>query len=95
MLSSLSKLVTYNPLAKPLLCGFNRLMYKYKNKKHIVYKAPCGRTCRNMPELHHYLTITKSDLTVDLFDFDYWVRCLAEFMLEPKIPFIKDLSNGT
>lgn len=49
---------------------------------------------RNMDELHNYLMITRSDMTVDLFDFDHWVRCLAEFVLEPNVPIKKDLSNG-
>lgn len=35
-----------------------------------------------MEELHHYLRQTSSPMSVDLFDFDYWVHCLAEFVLD-------------
>lgn len=91
---NLSKLNGYNPLAKPLLCGWHRVTYKYKGKRQVCYKAPCGRMIRSMDELHYYLMLTKSDMTVDLFDFEHWVRCLAEFVLEPNTPINKDLSNG-
>ncbi|KAI4455353.1 histone-lysine n-methyltransferase eggless [Holotrichia oblita] len=94
MYCSLSRLKGYSPLSKPLLCGFYRLMYKCKNKKIVLYKAPCGRTLRTMQEVHTYLRITKSNLTVDLFDFNMYVRCLAEFMVEQKNVLIKDLSQG-
>ncbi|KOB73909.1 putative histone-lysine n-methyltransferase [Operophtera brumata] len=49
-----------------------------------MYRAPCGRRLRNMPELHKYLRILQSDLSVDLFDFTPGTHCLAEF----------DLSHG-
>lgn len=91
---NLNKLNGYNPLAKPLLCGWHRVTYKHKGKRQIVYKAPCGRMTRNMDELHNYLMLTKSEMTVDLFDFEHWVRCLAEFVLEPNVPINKDLSGG-
>lgn len=92
---NLKRLLSYNPLAKPLLCGFHRLLYKFKNKKHIVYKAPCGRILRNMPELHQYLRMTKSPLTVDFFNFEVHIRCLAEYFLDDDIqPLNKDLSAG-
>ena len=29
-----------------------------------------------------FLRITKSEMTVDLFDYDYWVNCLAEFRIQ-------------
>lgn len=35
-----------------------------------------------MEELHQYLRKTGSPMSVDLFDFDYWVHCLAEFVLD-------------
>lgn len=90
----LGKLAGYNPLAKPLLCGWHRVTYKHKGKRQISYKAPCGRMIRNMDEMHGYLMATRSEMTVDLFDFEHWVRCLAEFVLEPNAPINKDLSGG-
>lgn len=90
----LSQLKGYNPLSKPLLCGWHRLLYKYKGKKLIRYRTPCGRSIRNMPELHQYLRLTGSDMSVDMFDFDYWVHCLAEFVLDKTIRSKKDISSG-
>ncbi|VEN47660.1 unnamed protein product [Callosobruchus maculatus] len=85
----------HNPLSKPLLCGWGRMTQKAKNgnKKEIVYKAPCGRLLRNIAEVHYYLRLTESEMTVDLFDFNHMVRCLAEFAVECN-PDPKDLSKG-
>lgn len=91
---NLAKLSGYNPLSKPLLCGWYRDIVKRKGKREILYKAPCGRFLRNMDEIHKYLMITQSDMTVDLFDFDLWVRCLAEFVLDSDQVITKDLSKG-
>ncbi|XP_066600380.1 histone-lysine N-methyltransferase eggless isoform X2 [Prorops nasuta] len=85
----------YSPLSIPLLCGWNRQICKFaKNKKTIFYQAPCGVRLRNMEELHKYLCITGSSMSVDLFDFDSWVHCLAEFVLDKCFVNIKDLSYG-
>lgn len=51
-------------------------------KKVILYQAPCGVRLRTIEELHQYLRVTGSPMSVDLFDFDYWVHCLAEFVLD-------------
>lgn len=48
-------------------------------KRVVIYKAPCGRSLRRMDEVHMYLRITKSSMTVDFFDFDFWVNVLTEF----------------
>ncbi|XP_076233694.1 SET domain bifurcated histone lysine methyltransferase eggless [Calliopsis andreniformis] len=85
----------YSPLSIPLLCGWNRQLCKYpKGKKVTLYQAPCGVRLRNMEELHQYLRRTGSPMSVDLFDFDYWVHCLAEFVLDKCFINIKDLSYG-
>ncbi|CAG5104386.1 Similar to egg: Histone-lysine N-methyltransferase eggless (Drosophila melanogaster) [Cotesia congregata] len=85
----------YSPLSIPLLCGWNRQLCKFpKGKKVILYQAPCGARLRNMEEVHRYLRITESTMSVDLFDFDYWVHCLAEFVLDKCFVNIKDLSYG-
>ncbi|KAL2725053.1 histone-lysine N-methyltransferase eggless-like [Vespula squamosa] len=85
----------YSPLSIPLLCGWNRQLCKFpKGKKVILYQAPCGVRLRNMEELHYYLRLTGSPMSVDLFDFDYWVHCLAEFVLDKCFVNIKDLSYG-
>ncbi|XP_022904964.2 histone-lysine N-methyltransferase eggless [Onthophagus taurus] len=95
MYCPLTRMKGYSPLAKPLLCGFYRLLYKVKHKLNfVIYRAPCGRTLRNIAEVHRYLQLTRSELTIDLFDFHIYVRCLAEFMVESKSIQNKDLSNG-
>ncbi|XP_045465394.1 histone-lysine N-methyltransferase eggless isoform X2 [Harmonia axyridis] len=88
-----SKLRGQNPLSKPLLCGWARMTIKVRGRKDIAYKAPCGRLLRNIAEIHYYLSITKSEMTVDLFDFNHMVRCLAEFSVDCE-PDPKDLSKG-
>ncbi|KAI5636816.1 SET domain-containing protein [Phthorimaea operculella] len=91
---ALKDLRTYNPLAKPLLSGWERQIVRYKGHKEVMYRAPCGRRLRNMRELHHYLTIIGSDMGVDLFDFGPNTHCLAEFVLNKCIVGKKDLSHG-
>ncbi|EZA49535.1 hypothetical protein DMN91_006300 [Ooceraea biroi] len=84
-----------SPLSIPLLCGWHRQLCKFsKGKKVILYQAPCGIRLRNMEELHRYLRLTSSTLSVDLFDFDYWVRAFADFVVEKCFINIKDLSYG-
>lgn len=51
----------------------------------IVYRGPCGRRMRNMDEVHRYLRLTLSDLGIDLFCFDSFVHCFAEF--EPAVVY--------
>ncbi|XP_022824020.1 histone-lysine N-methyltransferase eggless [Spodoptera litura] len=91
---TLKDLRTYNPLAKPLLSGWERQIVRFKGHKEVMYRAPCGRRLRNMPELHRYLRATDSDLPVDLFDFQPATHCLAEFVLNKCLVGKKDLSHG-
>ncbi|XP_060533636.1 histone-lysine N-methyltransferase eggless isoform X2 [Cylas formicarius] len=88
-----TKLRGHNPLSKPLLCGWARMTLKDRGRKEIIYKAPCGRMIRDIGEIHYYLRVTESEMTVDLFDFNHMVRCLAEFSVECT-PDPKDLSKG-
>ncbi|KAL1502081.1 hypothetical protein ABEB36_007279 [Hypothenemus hampei] len=88
-----TKLRGHNPLSKPLLCGWARMTFKDKFRKNIVYKAPCGRMIRSISEVHKYLRATESEMTVDLFDFNHMVRCLADFKVECN-PDTGDLSKG-
>lgn len=84
-----------SPLSIPLLCGWHRQLCKFsKGKKVILYQTPCGVRLRNVEELHRYLRMTNSTLSVDLFDFDYWVRAFADFVVEKCFINIKDLSYG-
>ncbi|XP_059056752.1 histone-lysine N-methyltransferase SETDB1-B [Achroia grisella] len=91
---ALKELRTYNPLARPLLSGWERQIVRYKGQKEVMYRAPCGRRLRGMRELHGYLSRVGSDLPVDLFDFAPNTHCLAEFVLNKCLVGKKDLSHG-
>ncbi|XP_026322572.1 uncharacterized protein LOC113232150 [Hyposmocoma kahamanoa] len=91
---ALGDLRTYNPLAKPLLSGWERQITRMRGYKEVMYRAPCGRRLRNMQELHRYLRYINSEMGVDLFDFTPSTHCLAEFVLNKCIVGKKDLSHG-
>ncbi|CAK1593042.1 unnamed protein product, partial [Parnassius mnemosyne] len=91
---ALKDLRTYNPLAKPLLSGWERQIVRFKGHKEVMYRAPCGRRLRCMAELHRYLRAVRSDMSVDLFDFAPSTHCLAEFVLNKCLVGKKDLSHG-
>ncbi|CAG9577151.1 unnamed protein product [Danaus chrysippus] len=90
----LKDLKPYNPLAKPLLSGWERQIVRFKGTKVVLYVCPCGRRVRSPRELHHYLRTIGSELPVDLFDFTPSTHCLAEFVLNKCGVTKKDLSNG-
>ncbi|KAK3912030.1 Histone-lysine N-methyltransferase eggless [Frankliniella fusca] len=79
------KMKGYNPLTIPLYCGWQRELPKFRKKSTIMYTAPCGRRLRNMEDLHKYLRICRSQMSVDLFDFDFWVNALSEFTISDKV----------
>ncbi|CAG9577170.1 unnamed protein product [Danaus chrysippus] len=91
---ALKDLRTYNPLAKPLLSGWERQIVRFKGNKVVLYVCPCGRRVRSPRELHHYLRTVGSELPVDLFDFTPSTHCLAEFVLNKCYVGKKDLSHG-
>lgn len=92
-----SDLAKYNPLSQPLMAGWKRKIVTTNTKlQTVLYKAPCGRSLRNMYEVHHYLRETQSPFNVDLFEFEVDVQCLSEYKVDQKA--IKwqslDLSEG-
>ncbi|XP_039752126.1 histone-lysine N-methyltransferase eggless isoform X1 [Pararge aegeria] len=91
---ALKELRTYNPLAKPLLSGWERQVVRGRGLKQVMYVAPCGRRLRNVRELHRYLRSTDCDMPVDLFDFSPTTHCLAEYVLNKCFVGKKDLSHG-
>ncbi|CAH2101895.1 unnamed protein product [Euphydryas editha] len=91
---ALKDLRTYNPLAKPLLSGWERQIVRWKGQRAVLYVAPCGRRLRDVRELHTYLQAIRSDMPVDLFDFSPATHCLAEFVLNKCFVGKKDLSHG-
>lgn len=90
----LHRLDSYSPLAKPLLSGWERLVFKQKTKLNVVYRGPCGKSFRNLAEVHEYLRITDNVLNVENFDFTPDLRCLAEYSIESAIIKEADISKG-
>uniref|UniRef100_A0A8D9ENV0 Histone-lysine N-methyltransferase eggless n=1 Tax=Cacopsylla melanoneura TaxID=428564 RepID=A0A8D9ENV0_9HEMI len=84
-----------NMLAIPLYTGFRRKMMTFQsNKKCIMYTAPCGRNLRSSEQMVLYLFSTKSKWTIDMFEFDHFVDCLREFVIDNANITIKDMSGG-
>lgn len=88
------RLDSYSPLAKPLLSGWERLVFKQKAKRNVVYRGPCGKSFRNLAEVHKYLRATDNVLNVENFDFTPDLRCLAEYSIDPTIVKEADISKG-
>ncbi|EDW60056.2 LOW QUALITY PROTEIN: uncharacterized protein Dvir_GJ21082 [Drosophila virilis] len=88
------RLDSYSPLAKPLLSGWERLVFKQKAKRNVVYRGPCGKSFRNLAEVHIYLRATENVLNVENFDFTPDLRCLAEYSIDPTIVKEADISKG-
>ena len=49
-------------------------------KKVIFYRTPCARRLRNLNEVEEYLQTTDSQLTIDLFCFDFTLHTDSEFV---------------
>ncbi|XP_035916079.1 histone-lysine N-methyltransferase eggless isoform X1 [Anopheles stephensi] len=87
----------YNLLARPLITGWEREFCHYRGPKKntvVMYRAPCGRRIRDMPELHRYLRATGCSLNVECFDFESDIRALATFCAQNVHFECKDLSFG-
>ncbi|XP_044737579.1 histone-lysine N-methyltransferase eggless isoform X2 [Chrysoperla carnea] len=92
---TLAELRDYSILAKPILAGWFRETVRFgKNKREVRYITPCSRIVRNMQELHRYLRITQSEMSVDMFDFNCGIHVLTLYQIEKSIVEKKDLSNG-
>lgn len=85
-----------NPLLIPLLTGWDRQITKHVNggRRKVFYVAPCGRRLRSLEEIHKYIMKTELLLTMDFFNFDWWLHVLNEFKPAREICSIKDLSYG-
>lgn len=62
----------HNPLLIPPLCGWQRQICKLRAqcKRVVLYVAPCLRRLRCIEDVDHFLALTNSKLTIDLFCFD-------------------------
>ncbi|XP_064635526.1 histone-lysine N-methyltransferase eggless-like isoform X2 [Lineus longissimus] len=89
-----------NPLLIPMLCGWERHIAKVRasgggtSKRHVYYRAPCGRTLRLIEEVDEYLIRTDSKVTIDWFCYDPASHPFNEFVPVKTFCDIKDLSYG-
>lgn len=84
----------------PVLHGWQRhICYQSKtistgSKKWVNYVAPCGRMLRSTGEVDKFLYLTNSQLTIDMFSFDYYIHTDREFEANAKYLKIEDITNG-
>lgn len=64
----------------PLLCLRQIAKQRPSYKKVIFYRTPCARRLRNLNEVQEYLLTTDSQLTIDLFCFDFNLHTDSEFV---------------
>lgn len=89
-----------NPLLIPVLLGWQRHIGNIsKNpttmtKKFIRYVSPCGRMLRSTSEIDHFLYLTNSKLTIDMFTTDSYIHTDREFEANAKNLKVDDISNG-
>uniref|UniRef100_T1JK41 Histone-lysine N-methyltransferase n=1 Tax=Strigamia maritima TaxID=126957 RepID=T1JK41_STRMM len=93
---NIEELNNENPFLIPMFCGWQRIIVKEpkRSTRLILYRTPCGKRLRNIDEVHEYLLITLSELTIDLFTFDSQICCFVEFAPEKVSINIPDLSYG-
>ncbi|XP_022104789.1 histone-lysine N-methyltransferase SETDB1-like isoform X2 [Acanthaster planci] len=93
------KIRKQNPLHVPSMYGWVRRQAKQRGtgRRHVIYRAPCGRSLRTISEVDRYLTETKmEEICVDAFTFDPFVYTeLCKYRISQR-PFlqINDISKG-
>ncbi|KAM4860224.1 histone-lysine N-methyltransferase SETDB2-like isoform 2-T2 [Thomomys bottae] len=87
-----------NPLQLPIKCHFQRRHAKTNSRSsalHVSYKAPCGKSLRNMKEVFHYLLETECNfLFTDNFSFNTYVQLTRNHPREEVVISDADISNG-
>ncbi|XP_037655949.1 histone-lysine N-methyltransferase SETDB2 isoform X2 [Choloepus didactylus] len=87
-----------NPLQLPIKCQFQRRHAKtnsHSSALHVSYKAPCGRSLRNMEEVFRYLLETECNfLFTDNFSFNTYVQLTRNYPKQEEIVSDVDISNG-
>uniref|UniRef100_A0A0P6J257 Histone-lysine N-methyltransferase SETDB2 n=1 Tax=Heterocephalus glaber TaxID=10181 RepID=A0A0P6J257_HETGA len=87
-----------NPLQLPITCHFQRRHAKtnsHSSALHVSYKAPCGRSLRNIEEVFRYLLETECNfLFTDNFSFNTYVQLTRNYQKQEEIVSDVDISNG-
>ncbi|XP_063088865.1 histone-lysine N-methyltransferase SETDB2 isoform X2 [Cavia porcellus] len=87
-----------NPLQLPIRCHFQRRHAKtntHSSALHVNYKAPCGRSLRNIEEVFRYLLETEcSFLFTDNFSFNTYVQLTRNYQKQEEIVSDVDISKG-
>ncbi|KAM5288495.1 histone-lysine N-methyltransferase SETDB2 [Ctenodactylus gundi] len=87
-----------NPLQLPIKCHFQRRHAKtnsHSSALHVNYKAPCGRSLRNVKEVFRYLLETECNfLFTDNFSFNTYVQLTRNYPKQEEIVSEVDISNG-
>uniref|UniRef100_H0WRV2 Histone-lysine N-methyltransferase SETDB2 n=1 Tax=Otolemur garnettii TaxID=30611 RepID=H0WRV2_OTOGA len=87
-----------NPLQLPMKCHFQRRHAKtnsHSSALHVSYKAPCGRSLRNVEEVFRYLLETECNfLFTDNFSFNTYVQLTRNYAKQEEIVSDVDISNG-
>ena len=47
-----------------------------------------------MEEVQRYLVITRLNMEVDMFTFEFWLKVMDEYQVNPNFIKVKDLSFG-
>lgn len=90
-----NKTTSIGMLATPIYYGFDRVLVEFNaTQKCVWYTAPCGRTIKSIKEMHDYLIVTKSTMTIDQFDFNNWVKVMNEFKVVKPLKFVLDITDG-
>ena len=88
-----------NPLLIPILHGWRREVAVSmdpvaKNNWAVLYRGPCGRKLRNVEEVHIYAQMVRSKLEIDFFTFDPWINVMEEYLPDPDLLQLADISYG-
>ncbi|CAJ0958584.1 unnamed protein product, partial [Mesorhabditis belari] len=92
-----------SPFHIPLLCGWQRLVYKAAQptvggrrgrRPLVLYRGPCGCPLSSLNEVADYLNITMCELTIDLFAFEPNLRTNVIIKVEARDQVLADFTQG-
>ena len=78
--------------AREALCIVQETINNSKSWR-VMYTAPCGKRLRSMSEIAAHLKACESELGIDCFCFDPWLRVLDEFVPEKNNIDVGDITK--